>query len=166
MTQNLITARRFMEAGIANGSAAVFDECLDSEIVVRTGLSPAGPIEGLAAYKEIFLPFARALPVIDFTIEEIWENAEEDKVVVRFVATTVFLHDYYGVSAGQQIVAMEEVHILTFRDGRIVSNVVSGTNFPFEYLMYPVLRDAIVGAMPIATPEQIERARASERRVG
>lgn len=166
MYDNLTIARRFMEVGIATGDAAVFDECLDPGIVVRTGLSPAGPIEGLAAYKVIFLPFARALPVIDFSIEEIWENAEQGKVVVRFIATTVFLHDYYGVPAGNQIVAMEEVHILTFRDGRIVSNIVSGTNFPFEYLMYPVLKHAIVGAMPIATPEEIERARASEQRVG
>lgn len=166
MADNISIARRFMEVGIANGNAAVLDECLDPVIVVRTGLSPAGPIEGMAAYKAIFLPFARALPVIDFSIEEIWENAQGDKVVVRFVATAVFLHDYYGVPAGQQIVVMEEVQILTFRDGRIVSNIVSGTNFPFEYLMYPVLKDAIVGALRTATPEEVAQARASEQRVG
>lgn len=166
MTDNLSTARHFMEIGIATGNAAVFDECLDPAIVVRTGLSPAGPIEGLAAYKDIFLPFARALPVIDFKILELWDNAQKDKVVVRFLATTVFLHDYYGINAEQQIVAMEEVHVLSFRNGKIVSNIVSGTNFPFEYLMYPVLKDAIVGAMLTATPAQIEQARSSEKRVG
>ena len=165
MTNNIATARRFMEVGIATGNSAVFDECLAPDIVVRTGLSPAGPIEGLQAYKDIFLPFAKALPVIDFKILEVWENAQENKVVVRFLATSVFLHDYYGVPAGQQIVAMEEVHILTFRAGRIVSNIVSGTNFPFEYLMYPVLKDAIIGTMRSATAEEVDRARASERLV-
>lgn len=166
MTENLAIARRFMEVGIGTGNAAVFDECLDPDIVVRTGLSPMGPIEGLQAYKDIFLPFAKALPVIDFEILEIWENASENKVVVRFLATTVFLHDYYGITAEHQIVAMEEVHILTFRDGKIVSNIVSGTNFPFEYLMYPVLKDAIVGTMRRASPEESERARQSEQSVG
>lgn len=166
MSHNLSIARRFMEAGIATGDTSIFDECLDPGIVVRTGLSPQGPIEGLAAYKDIFVPFAKALPVIGFEILELWENAQENKVVVRFLATTVFLHDFYGVPAQQQIVAMEEVHILTFGNGRIVSNVVSGTNFPFEYLMYPVLKDAIVGSMRSATPAEIDMARASEARVG
>ena len=166
MSTNLSIARRFMEAGIATGDMSVFDACLDPGIIVRTGLSPQGPIEGLAAYKEIFGPFARALPVIDFDLLELWENAKQQKVVARFLATAVFLHDYYGVTAEQQIVAIEEVHILTFRDGRIVSNVVSGTNFPFEYLMYPVLKDAIVGTMRRAKPDELARARTSETRVG
>jgi hypothetical protein len=52
------------------------------------------------------------------------------------------------------------------RDGKIVSNIVSGTNFRFEYLMYPVLKDAIFGAMPKATDEQVEAARQSGKRVG
>ena len=68
MTENLAIARRFMEVGIATGDTAVFDECLAPDIVVRTGISPAGPIEGLQAYQDIFLPVAKALPVIDFEI--------------------------------------------------------------------------------------------------
>lgn len=166
MTSNIAVARRFMELGIGTGSAAVFDECLSPDIVVRTGLSPAGPIEGLEAYKTIFLPFAKALPVIDFEILELWENEAEGKVVVRFLATSVFLHDYYRVSATRRIVAMEEVHILTFRNGKVASNIVSGTNFPFEYLMYPVLSEAILGGMPAARPDQIAQAEESELRVG
>lgn len=166
MTDNLQVARRFMEAGIATGDVAVFDECPHPDIVVRTGLSPAGPIEGLEAYKAIFMPFAKALPVIAFEILELWGNRDENKVIVRFLATTVFLSDYYGVKAEHQIVAMEEVHILGFREGKIASNIVSGTNFPFEYLMYPVLKDAIVGTMRTATPAELRSARESETRVG
>jgi len=161
MTSNLDVARRFMERGIALADMTAFDECLSSDIVVRTGLSPAGPIVGLAAYKQIFRDFAHALPVIDFVIHEIWPSPDDHKVIVRFTATAVFLTDYFGVTAGRQIVAMEEVHILEFAGGRIIGNVVSGTNFPFEYLMYPVLKDAVLGAMPIATAEQIERAKAA-----
>lgn len=158
MTTNLDIARRFMERGIALADMTAFDECLSPDIAVRTGLSPAGPILGLAAYKQIFSEFARALPVIDFVIHEIWPSPDNSKVIVRFTATAVFLTDYFGVIANRQIVAMEEVHILEFTEGKIVGNVVSGTNFPFEYLMYPVLKDAVVGAMQIATEEQIKRA--------
>lgn len=161
MSDNLAIARRFMEAGIAAGDTRVFDECCAVDIVVRTGLSPAGPILGVQAYKEVFAPFARALPVIDFVIHEAWEAKVAPKVVIRFTASAVFLSDYYGVPAARQIVAMEEVHILEFRDGKIGANTVSGTNFPFEYLMYPVLKEAVVDALPIASAEQIERARAA-----
>jgi hypothetical protein len=166
MTENLAIARRFMEIGIATGNAAAFDECLADDIVVRTGLSPAAPIKGLQAYKDVFLSFAKALPVIDFEILEMWENEAENKVIVRFLATAVFVQDYYGITAEHQIVAMEEVHILTFHEAKIISNIVSGTNIPFEYLMYPVLKDAIVGTLPTASPEQVAQSRQSGQRVG
>lgn len=158
---NIDTARAFMEDGIGKADMAAFDAHLSPDIVVRTGLSPLGPIEGLAAYKEIFRGFSHALPVIDFEIHEIWPSPDGDKVVVRFTATAVFLTDYYGVTANQHIVAMEEVHILSFRDGKIIGNVVSGTNFPFEYLMYPVLHEPVLGLMRAATEEEIERAKAA-----
>lgn len=147
--QNIETAKRFMNDGIAKGRMQVFDETLDPNIVVLTGLSPAAPIEGLENYKQIFSTFADAWPVKQFVIDEIF--GVDDKVVVRFTATTVFKKDYYGIQATNQIVPLKEVHVLTFRDGKIIENIVSGTNFPFEYIMYPVLRDAIIGNLEIET---------------
>lgn len=147
--QNIETAKRFMNEGIAKGDLQVFDETLDPNIVISTGLSPAAPIQGLESYKQTFSAFADAWPVKQFVIDEIF--GVDDKVVVRFTATTIFKKDYYGIKATNQIVPLKEVHILTFRNGKIVENIVSGTNFPFEYIMYPVLRDAVIGNLEIDT---------------
>jgi len=145
---NLEVAAHFMNNGIGLADLSVFDETLDPQVMVETGLSPAGPIEGLENYKNIFAGFADAFPVDKFVIDEIF--GADEKVVVRFTATAVFKKDYYGVKATNQILDMREVHVLTFRDGKIVSNIVSGTNFPFEYIMYPALKDLIIGNLPIA----------------
>jgi len=145
----LAAARRFFEQGIALADLAVFDEILDPSIVVETGLSPAGPIQGLAAYKETFAAFADAWPVTRFVLDELWGAG--DKVAARFTATAVFRKDYYGIQATRQIVDMREVHLLTFQNGKVVSNIVSGTNFPFEYIMYPVLKDLVIGNLPVET---------------
>lgn len=147
VTQNIETAKRFMNDGIAKVDMQVFDETLDPNIVVSTGLSPAAPIQGLESYKQIFSAFADAWPVKQFVIDEIF--GVDDKVVVRFTATTVFKKDYYGIKATNQVVPLKEVHVLTLKDGRIIENIVSGTNFPFEYIMYPVLKDAVIGNLEI-----------------
>lgn len=145
--KNLETAKRFMNDGIGPADLSVFDETLDANITVETGLSPAGPIEGLENYKNVFAGFADAFPVRKFVVDEIF--GVDDKVVVRFTATAVFKKDYYGVKATNQILDLKEVHVLTFRDGKIISNIVSGTNFPFEYIMYPVLKDLVIGNLPV-----------------
>ncbi|MDZ8105610.1 MAG: ester cyclase [Nostoc sp. DedQUE12a] len=145
--ENVAIALRFMNEGIAKVDLQVFEETLDSNITVTTGLSPAAPIQGLENYKQIFSAFADAWPVKNFVIDDIF--GVDDKVVVRFTTTTVFQKDYYGVKATRQIVPLKEVHILTFRNSKIVENIVSGTNFPFEYIMYPVLKDAVIGNLPV-----------------
>ena len=145
--QNIETAKQFMHEGIATANMQVFDETLDPDITVITGLSPAAPIQGRESYKQIFTAFADAWPVKQFVIDEIF--GVDDKVVVRFTATAIFKEDYYGVQATNQIVPLKEVHILTFKDGKIINNIVSGTNFPFEYIMYPVLKDAVIGNLQL-----------------
>lgn len=144
---NLEVVRRFLTEGVGQANLAVFDDCLHPDIRVETGLKPQGPIEGLAEYKGIFGPFAAAFPVRRFTIDELF--AAKDKVVARFTATAAFQQEYYSVAATNQVIDMKEVHVLTLQEGRVVSNVVSGTNFPFEYLMYPVLKDAVLGHWPL-----------------
>lgn len=147
-TKNIEVTKRFIIDGIGKGNTHVFDDSVDSAVIVETGLSPAAPIQGLDNYKNIFSGFADAFPVIKFVIDDIF--AVEEKVVVRFSATAIFKKDYYGISATNEIITMKEVHILTFANGKIVSNIVSATNFPFEYLMYPVLRDLVIGNLPRA----------------
>ena len=51
---NLATALRFANEGLGKANMQVFDELLDPNIVVTTGLSPQGPIRGREAYKKVF----------------------------------------------------------------------------------------------------------------
>lgn len=146
---------RFYERGLAPADMNVFDELLHPDIVVRTGLSPRADIVGLATYKKIFADFADAWPVVDFVLHEVWGAG--DRVAVRFTASCVFAKDYYGVKATQQIVPMEEVHLLHLRDGKIVRNVVSGTNVPMEFFMFPVLQPFVVGNLPRVETETPKR---------
>lgn len=148
-------ATRFYEGGIARADMNFFDELLDPDVVVRTGLSPRADIVGLAAYKKIFADFADAWPVVDFVLHEVWGTGE--RVAVRFTASAVFAKDYYGVKATRQVVPMEEVHLLHLSHGKIARIVVSGTNVPMEYFMFPVLEPFTIGNLPLLETEAPKR---------
>ncbi|WP_052732751.1 ester cyclase [Hymenobacter terrenus] len=145
--RNLEVVLRYMNEGIGKVDLTAFDACLHPDVQIFTGLKPQGPIEGVEEYKQVFAGFAEAFPVRQFTIDEVF--ATKNKVVVRFTAVVAFKRDYYGVVATNEVIEMKEVHVLTLQEGRVVSNIVSGTNFPFEYLMYPVLKDAVIGHLPL-----------------
>lgn len=145
--KNLALVLHFMNDGIGKADLKIFDESLSKDVIVQTGLKPSGPITGVEEYKSTFGPFASAFPVTEFIIDEAF--ATDDKVVIRFQAIAYFKDDYYGVKATNQVINLKEAHILTVKNNKIVSNVVSGTNFPFEYLMYPVLKDAVIGNLPL-----------------
>lgn len=145
---NLAVAQRFATEGLGKADMRAFDALVDENIVVTTGLSPKEPIRGRAAYKQILAGFADAWPVQQFVIDEMF--ASGDKVVVRFTATAVFRKDYYGVKASNLVVPLKEVHIYTLRGGRIVENIVAAVNLPYEFIMYPALKDAVLGELKVA----------------
>jgi predicted ester cyclase len=145
---NLAIAKRFVTEGLGKADMKAFDELIDPNVVVTTGLSPKEPIRGRAAYKEVFAGFADAWPASKLDIEEVF--AEGDKVVVKFTATTVFKKDYFGVEATHQVVPLTEMHVYTLNNGKIVSNVVGAVNLPFEFIMYPALKDAVLGDLQLA----------------
>ncbi|MBC8121787.1 MAG: nuclear transport factor 2 family protein [Gemmatimonadaceae bacterium] len=138
-------AYAFINEGIAKTDMAVFDALLAEDIVVETGLSPAGPILGREAYKTVFSGFADAWPVQRFEIHSV--VTEGNLVVIQFTATTLFAKDYYGVKATHQVVPLREIHQLEVAGERIRRNTVAGVNFPFEYIMYPALKDAVLGSL-------------------
>lgn len=135
----------FISEGIAAADPAIFDALLSEDIVVETGLSPAGPILGREAYKAVFFGFADAWPVQHFEIHSV--VAEGNLVVIQFTATALFAKEYYGVQATRQLVPLREIHQLEVAGEQIVRNTVAGVNFPFEYIMYPVLKDAVLGSL-------------------
>lgn len=145
---NLAVAKRFVIEGLGKADMKAFDDLIDPNVIVTTGLSPKEPIRGLAAYKQVFAGFADAWPASTLVIEEIF--ATGDKVVVKFTATTVFKKDYYGVKATNQVVPLTEMHVYTIKNGKINANVVGAVNLPFEFIMYPALKDAVLGELRLA----------------
>ena len=144
-------AREIAGRFIRRGVAAVFDALIAEDVVVETGLSPAEPIRGREAYKAVFVAFADAWLVRDFTVNCIDEAG--DAIFVEFNAKALFAKHYYGVPATRQIVPMREIRRLDVKGGRIVHNVVAAVNLPSEFIMDPVLKDAALGSLeraPIA----------------
>lgn len=145
--KNLQLVLHFVEEGLGRAKMEVFDECLSNDLTVYTGLKVSGPINGINEYKMIFETFATAWPVTEFIIDEAF--ATDDKVVIRFQAIAYFDKEYYGLKPTKQIINMKEVHFITVKNNKIVNNIVSGTNFPFEYIMYPLLKKDVIGNLPI-----------------
>ncbi len=142
---HLDVALRFVREGLGRADMAAFDDCIDPDVTVITALSPQGPIRGREAYKGVFAEFARCWPVRELVVHDSF--AAGDRVVVNFTATAVFSQDYYGVPATGVVVPLVETHVYTLRDGRITTNSVGAINLPFEFIMYPVLKDAVLGGL-------------------
>lgn len=138
-------AERFIREGIARADPAIFDELVAEDVVVETGLSPTAPIIGRDAYKAVFMGFADAWPVREFTVHRIDDAG--NSVLIEFTALAEFARDYYGVAATRQLVPLREIHRLDVNGGRIVRNLVGAINLPFEFIMYPALRDAVLGGL-------------------
>ncbi len=143
MTANTEVVRRFATEFLGRGSLDVADEVVDEAVVVHTGLSPAAPIQGRDAYKQVLAGFADAFPVARMEIHEVLE-AGPDRVLLRFTAHATHEKDYYGVIATHRAVPMHEVHLIRLRDGRIVENHVGAVNLVFEMLMAPVIAPMVL----------------------
>ena len=148
---NLAAALGFAKEGLGNGDMKAFDDLLDPDIVVTTGLSPKEPIRGRENYKKVFAGFADAWPVSTFTVDSSF--AAGTKVVVIFTANAVFRKDYYGVQANNVMAPIKEVQVYTFRKGKMIENVVGAINDPCEFTMFPALKDAVLNDLQIAKME-------------
>jgi len=138
MSTNADRVRRFADAFLGRADLSVADEVVAEDVVVHTGLSPAEPIKGRDAYKQVIAGFAEAFPVERMEIHEVLDAAS-DRVLLRFTAHATHAKDYYGVSATGRAVPMHETHLIRLRDGLIVENYVGAVNLVFEMLMAPVM---------------------------
>jgi predicted ester cyclase len=141
---NLSLAHRYVEQFLGKGLLEVGDEVLSPDITVITGLSPSGPILGLASYKQIFGEFFAAFPPVE-PLAIIDSFAAEDRAVVRFNSRQRHEGTYFGIAPTGRVVLFDETHVMRIKDGRVVENIVSATNLEFEMLMAPVLAPAILG---------------------
>ncbi len=143
MSKNTDVVQRFATEFLGHANLAVADETVDAAVVVHTGLSPADPIRGREAYKQILAGFADAFPVERMDIHEILD-AGQDRVLLRFTAHAIHTKDYYGVAATGRAVPMHETHLIRLRDGQIVENYVGAVNLAFEMIMAPVIAPMVL----------------------
>lgn len=144
-TQNLATARLFIEQFLGQGNVDIAAEVLDEDVQAITGLKPNGPINGREQYKQIFSAFFDAFPPVsglEMTIEDIF--AAGDRVVVRFRSVQRHAKEFFGIAATQRDITFIETHVMRLRNGKIVENIVSATNLEFEMLMAPALAPLIL----------------------
>lgn len=143
MSANTDIVHRFATAFLGRADLRVADETVDEAVVVHTGLSPAAPIRGRAAYKQVLAEFAEAFPVARMEIHEILD-AGADRVMLRFTAHATHAGAYYGIAATGRAVPMHEMHLIRLANGRIVENHVGAINLVFEMLMAPVIAPMVL----------------------
>ncbi len=144
MSANTEIVHRFATQFLGRADLAVADETVGADVVVHTGLSPAEPIRGREAYKQVLAGFADAFPVDRMEVHEILD-AGPDRVLLRFTAHATHAKDYYSVAATRRTVPMHETHLLRLHEGRIVEDYVGAVNLVFEMLMAPVIAPMVLG---------------------
>jgi steroid delta-isomerase-like uncharacterized protein len=143
MSTSTRIVERFASEFLGRADLAVADEIVAEDVVVHTGLSPAEPIRGRDAYKQVIAGFAEAFPVERMEIHEVLDIGL-DRVLLRFTAHATHTEDYYGVPATGRAVPMHETHLIRLRDGCIAENYVGAVNLTFEMIMAPVIAPMVL----------------------
>lgn len=141
-SENVRLARRFVEGVLGGADPAAFDELVDENVWVSTGLKPDAPIIGKAEYGRVLgSTLGKAFSDGAMKIEDIVETVD-GRVLVRFLASAVHSGELYGIAPTGKRIAMAEIHFLRFKDGKLVENFVGALN-PLSYEM--IYREHIAG---------------------
>lgn len=138
--RNRAVARRFVEHVLGGGDMQVFDEVVDDDVVVHSGIKPLAPMVGKEAFREGLGALA-AFSNADLTIEDLL--AVDDRVVVRYRAHADHTGDQLGVPATGKRITMWEIRLMRLRDGRIVEDLVADINYDWPWLVAPAYPDGV-----------------------
>jgi len=132
-TDHVALARRFVEGVLGGKDPAAF-ELVDENVWVSTGLKPDAPITSKREYGEVLAStLGRAFSEGEMRIEEILETSD-GRVLVRFTATALHSGELFGVPPSGKRVTMAELHLMRFREGKLVENFVGALN-PLSFEM-------------------------------
>ncbi len=127
-------ARRFAEGVLGGADPAAFDELIDDNIWVSTGLKADAPITSKAEYGQVLAgTLGKAFSEGAMHVEEIIE-LPDNRALVRFTATAKHTGELFGVPPSGKTITMAELHLLRFRDRKIVENFVGALN-PLSFEM-------------------------------
>jgi ketosteroid isomerase-like protein len=134
-TRHAALAKRFVLEILGGANWAAFDELVSPDVRVSTGLKPDGFIEGRDEYKAVFGSIFGSGAFQDAQLEVLLVLPTVDaRVLVVFEAFATHVAPLWGVPATGRRVGMRETHLMTFRDGRLVENLVGACN-PLDFEM-------------------------------
>ena len=133
-------ARRFFEKALAGGDRKTFDELVAEDVVVNSGIEPLATIRGRDAYWNALGKLA-AFTFESFGIEDVIVSG--DRTVVRMRAEAAHTGDALGVPATQKKIVLWEIHLMRWRDGRIIENLVADINYDWPWLVASAYPDGI-----------------------
>jgi predicted ester cyclase len=145
LAENLVLAQRFIEEVLGGKNPNAFDELVADDIVVNTVLKPSGSIHGKAEYVDVLGSTMsgqfseRSLEVHDIT------PLIDGRVMARVCAHATHVGDVFGVPATHRRITMHELHLMRFRDGKLVELYVGGLNpLQFEMLFAPAISPMVL----------------------
>ena len=115
--ENKALFRRITDA-FSMGDLSAFDELVAPQYIEH---NPApGQESGPEGLKQIAAMFRTAFPDMQVTIEDL--IAEGDKVVGRITTRGTHKGEFLGAPPTNQVVDMQEIHIVRFSDGKMVEH--------------------------------------------
>jgi steroid delta-isomerase-like uncharacterized protein len=111
--------RRLLDEGPNKGNAGIFSELLDEDVIVHVGLS-AEPIRGREGVAALMARVRAAFPDLRIQVDEL--IAEGDRLVALVTNSGTNTGPMMGRPATGNRVTWTVVHIVRFKDGRIVED--------------------------------------------
>ena len=134
-SENLKLAKRFIEGVLGGQDPTAFGEIVDDNVWVSKGLKPDAPITSKAEYGKVLgETLGRAFSDGQLTIDDITETTD-GRIMVRFTATVTHSGELWSVKPTGKRFTMAEMHLLRFRNGKLIENLVGALNpLSFEML--------------------------------
>jgi predicted ester cyclase len=120
--ENKAIARRFLEDGINQSNETVFLELLDPDVVDH--YAPPGLPPGSVGWNLNRKMFRSAFPDGRWIEEALM--AEGDLVVGRYTFRGTHQGEFFGIPPTGRTVAVSNIHILRFEEGKIVEHWGNG----------------------------------------
>jgi hypothetical protein len=138
--ENLVSARRFIEEVLGGANPNAFDDLVADDIRVITILKPGGVIEGKGEYAQVLgQTVSGQFAGREIVIEDV-AALLDGRVMARIVAKATHVGEVFGIAATQRRIAMHELLLMRFRDGRLAELFAGSLNpLEFEMLFAPAI---------------------------
>lgn len=117
--QNKTVIRRYIEDVVNRGDLDLVDELYAEQVMFHMPFSPE-PLHGPESIKQTVAGFRTAFSDLSLKIEDL--VAEDDVVVAHLTASGTNDGEMMGMPATNQPARWSLVHLITFKDGKIIED--------------------------------------------